>query len=73
MENSSLSFCKKKKNIDGENGYAIFTGQQTKEAEKEHYNFLNQMRVKLGVDSQKLIDLEARITCKYFKRRHTRF
>jgi hypothetical protein len=42
-----------------------FNGINTKEKEKEHYTFLNEMRVRLGVDSQKLIDLEARITCKF--------
>lgn len=42
-----------------------FNGLHTKEAEQEHYTFLNEMRVRLGVDSQRLIDLEARITCKY--------
>ena len=41
-----------------------FNGLHTKQEEQEHYVFLNQMRVRLGVDSQKLIDLEARITCK---------
>jgi hypothetical protein len=41
-----------------------FNGLHTKEDEEEHYNFLNEMRVRLNVDSQKLIDLEARITCK---------
>jgi hypothetical protein len=44
---------------------AIFLGMKTKEEEKEHYNFLNQMRVRLNVDEAKIIDLEARISCKY--------
>ena len=43
---------------------AKFGGLITKEAEKEHYDFLNELRITLNVDSQKLIDLEARITCK---------
>lgn len=42
-----------------------FNGIKTKEKEKEHFTFLNEMRVRLGVDSQKLIDLEARISCKF--------
>ena len=33
------------------------------EAEKEHYNFLNEISVRLKVDSEKLVNLEARITC----------
>ena len=41
-----------------------FAGLQTKQAEKEHYCFLNEMRDRLNIDSEKLIDLEARITCK---------
>ena len=49
-----------------ENGGAtIFGGLKTKEDEKEHYNFLNEMRVRLKVDESKIIDLEARISCKY--------
>ena len=43
----------------------IFGGLKTKEDEKEHYNFLNEMRVRLKVDESKIIDLEARISCKY--------
>ena len=43
----------------------IFGGLKTKEDEKEHYNFLNEMRVRLNVDENKIIDLEARISCKY--------
>lgn len=39
-----------------------FAGLLTKEAEIEHYDFLNEMRVRLNIDTQKLIDLEARIT-----------
>lgn len=42
-----------------------FNGINTKEKEKEHFYFLNEMRIRLGVDSQKLIDLEARISCKF--------
>ena len=45
---------------------AKFGGLVTKEAEMEHFNFLNELRVKWNVDSEKLINLEARITCKYF-------
>ena len=41
-----------------------FAGLSTKQAEKEHYCFLNEMRDRLNIDSEKLIDLEARITCK---------
>lgn len=41
-----------------------FAGLQTKQAEKEHYCFLNEMRDRLNIDSEKLINLEARITCK---------
>lgn len=40
-----------------------FNGLHTKEAERDHYKFLNEMKIRLNVDSQKLIDLEARITC----------
>lgn len=34
--------------------------------EKEHYNFLNSLRQKLNVDSERLVDLEARISGKSF-------
>lgn len=46
---------------------AKFGGIMTKEAEMEHYDFLNQLKIKWNVDSEKLINLEARITCKYFE------
>jgi hypothetical protein len=55
-----------KKSDQNENGATtIFAGLKTKEDEKEHYNFLNEMRVRLNVDENKIIDLEARISCKY--------
>ena len=37
---------------------------RTKEAEREHYSFLNQMQAKFNIDQEKLICLEARISCK---------
>ena len=37
---------------------------RTKEAEREHYSFLNQMQAKFNIDQEKLISLEARISCK---------
>ena len=33
------------------------------EAEKEHYNFLNEISVRLKIDREKLVNLEARISC----------
>ena len=46
-------------------GNTIFQGAPTKQGEHEHYHFLNEMRKRLGVDEEKIIDLEARISCKY--------
>ena len=43
----------------------FFSGPTTKEAEKEHYNFLNEMSHRFNVDKEKIINLEARISCKY--------
>ena len=31
--------------------------------ERDHYNFINSLRERLNVESSKIIDLEARITC----------
>lgn len=59
-------FSLAKKSDQNENGVTtIFAGLKTKENEKEHYNFLNEMRVRLNVDESRIIDLEARISCKY--------
>jgi len=33
-------------------------------AEKEHYNFLNEIQVRLNVDWDKIVNLEARISGK---------
>lgn len=56
-----------KKSSPNENGVTtIFAGLKTKEDEKEHYHFLNEMRKRFNVDESKIIDLEARISCKCF-------
>ena len=58
-------FVLPEKSEPNQNGVTtIFAGQTTKEEEKEHYHFLNEMRVRLNVDEAKIIDLEARISCK---------
>jgi hypothetical protein len=41
----------------------MFTQMPSVEAEKEHYNFLNEISIRLNIDREKLINLEARITC----------
>lgn len=64
-EHEVSSFGLPKKSDQNENGApTIFSGLKTKEDEKEHYHFLNEMRVRLKVDESKIIDLEARISCK---------
>jgi hypothetical protein len=63
--NEAPSMGTSKFEANGNGATAIFLGMKTKEEEKEHYNFLNQMRVRLNVDKAKIIDLEARISCKY--------
>jgi hypothetical protein len=52
-------------NVDSNMFRSRFNGLRSKEEEEEHFSFLNQMRQRLNVDSQKIVDLEARITGKY--------
>tara|TARA_B110000285_G_scaffold229328_1_gene293880 strand:+ start:227 stop:421 length:195 start_codon:yes stop_codon:yes gene_type:complete len=58
---NTLRFCQK------QDTGTIFSGPTTKEVEKEHYSFLNEMSSRLKVDKEKIIMLEARISCKYKK------
>ena len=62
----SLSSINGREFLDSNLMSCKFGGIMTKEAEMEHYGFLNQLRVKWNVDCEKLINLEARITCKFF-------
>jgi len=40
----------------------LFTQNRSIEGEREHYNFLNEISIRLKVDPEKLVNLEARIT-----------